>query len=167
MMDLKNLKSLIKLMVENDLTEVELQDAQGEKVALKRGRGDGPVTYVTSAPPTIGNVVPTPAPAGVNVTSSSSASTSTGATADSDADAGLVAIRSPMVGTFYASPSPEAKPFVTVGGKVTPDTVVCIIEAMKVFNEIKAETSGTVVKVLVSSGKAVEFGQPMFMIKAD
>ncbi len=166
MIDLKNLKSLIKLMVENDLTEVELQDAQGEKVALKRGRADGPVTYVTSAPPTVGTIAPAPVAAAVNTTSSTSAA-STSATSGSDADAGLVPISSPMVGTFYASPSPEAKPFVTVGSRVTADTVVCIIEAMKVFNEIKAETSGTVVKVLTTSGKAVEFGQPLFMIQPE
>ena len=161
MMDLKNLKSLIKLMVENDLTEVELQDAKGEKVALKRGKGEGQVTYVTAAPPST--------PAVSSATTATGAPSSPAGTALSvpEENEGLVPIVSPMVGTFYASPSPEAKPFVMPGSKVTPDTVVCIIEAMKVFNEIKAETSGTVVKVLVASGKAVEFGQPLFMIQPD
>ncbi|MFW6032924.1 MAG: acetyl-CoA carboxylase biotin carboxyl carrier protein, partial [Phycisphaeraceae bacterium] len=73
-------------------------------------------------------------------------------------------IDSPMVGTFYSSPTPDAKAFVAVGDTVEPDTVVCIIEAMKVFNEIKAETSGTITKVLVENGQAVEFGQPLFEI---
>ena len=70
-----------------------------------------------------------------------------------------------MVGTFYASPGPDKAPFISVGAKVGPDTTVCLIEAMKIFNEIKAERSGTIVKVLVPSGQAVEFGQPLFMIK--
>jgi acetyl-CoA carboxylase biotin carboxyl carrier protein len=80
-------------------------------------------------------------------------------------DEGLVAIESPMVGTYYASPSPDKPPFVSVGGQVGPNSVVCLVEAMKIFNEIKAERSGTIVKVLVQSGQAVEFGQPLFMIK--
>lgn len=171
MMDLKNLKMLIKLMVENDLTEVELQDAKGEKVALKRGRADGPVTMVAapSYPSLPSPAVAVPAVTG-NIPASVPASTvGSGSSAGGQVDenAGLVPINSPMVGTFYASSSPEAKPFVAPGSKVTPDTVVCIIEAMKVFNEIKAETSGTLIKVLVTSGKAVEFGQPLFMIQPD
>jgi acetyl-CoA carboxylase biotin carboxyl carrier protein len=80
-------------------------------------------------------------------------------------DAGLVAIESPMVGTFYASPGPDKPPFVAVGAQLGPDSVVCLVEAMKIFNEIKAERGGTVAKILVKSGQAVEFGQPLFMIK--
>jgi acetyl-CoA carboxylase biotin carboxyl carrier protein len=80
-------------------------------------------------------------------------------------DAGLIAIESPMVGTFYASPSPDKPSFVSVGGEVGPNSVVCLVEAMKIFNEIKAERSGTIAKVLVKSGQAVEFGQPLYMIK--
>jgi acetyl-CoA carboxylase biotin carboxyl carrier protein len=76
-----------------------------------------------------------------------------------------VAIESPMVGTFYASPSPDKPPFVAVGAQVGPNSVVCLVEAMKIFNEIKAERSGTIVKMMVQSGQAVEFGQPLFMIK--
>ncbi|MEX2387040.1 MAG: acetyl-CoA carboxylase biotin carboxyl carrier protein, partial [Phycisphaeraceae bacterium] len=78
-----------------------------------------------------------------------------------------VAIKSPMVGTYYSSASPDAKPYLQVGDKVEPDTVVCLIEAMKVFNEIKAETSGTVTRILVENGQAVEFDQPLFEIKPD
>ena len=72
-----------------------------------------------------------------------------------------------MVGTFYPASSPDARPYVQVGDKVEPDTVVCLIEAMKVFNEIKAETRGTVVRILIENGQAVEFDQPMFEIKPD
>ena len=79
----------------------------------------------------------------------------------------LVEIKSPIVGTFYATPSPDSEPFVEVGTVVNPQTVVCIIEAMKVLNEIKAETSGTIVEVLVTSGQAVEYGQPLFKVKPE
>jgi acetyl-CoA carboxylase biotin carboxyl carrier protein len=87
--------------------------------------------------------------------------------ASASKDDGGVTIDSPMVGTFYTASSPDAKAFANVGDKVGPDTVVCIIEAMKVFNEIKAETTGTIVKVLVENGDAVEFGQPLYTIKPD
>jgi acetyl-CoA carboxylase biotin carboxyl carrier protein len=79
--------------------------------------------------------------------------------------ANLHEIASPMVGTFYRAPSPDSAPYVELGQKVTPDTVVCIIEAMKVMNEIKAETTGTIVEILVENGKSVEFGQPLFRVK--
>jgi acetyl-CoA carboxylase biotin carboxyl carrier protein len=82
-----------------------------------------------------------------------------------DEEAGLKHIKSPMVGTFYAAPSPDAKPFVNVGSKVDEETDVCVIEAMKVFNNIKAELRGTIAKILVSSGQAVEFGQTLFLVK--
>ncbi len=151
MIDQKTLKQLIRLMVENDLTELDLED-QGEKVKLKRGPGEPGVQYV-SAPP-------------VAVANTGAAEPALPAAAPPEQE-DLVAITSPMVGTFYAAPRPDAKPFVVVGDHVNPDQVVCIIEAMKVFNEIKAETTGTIQKVLVESGQAVEFGQPVFMVKAD
>ncbi len=154
MTDLKTLKQLIRLMVENDLTELDLE-GEGEKVKLKRGSGSPQVQLVAPANAAIPAAA---APAPAAGTPSTDAKTS-------DADAGLVPIPSPMVGTFYAAPSPDAKPFVSVGDKVGPETVVCIVEAMKVFNEIKAELSGTIEKVLVESGQSVEFGQPLFMVK--
>jgi acetyl-CoA carboxylase biotin carboxyl carrier protein len=80
-------------------------------------------------------------------------------------ESNLVAIKSPMVGTFYASSSPDSKPFVSVGSRVDEETDVCIIEAMKVFNNIKAETRGTITRVLVSNGETVEFGQTLFLVK--
>ena len=84
---------------------------------------------------------------------------------ETDSESGLVAIESPMVGTFYASPAPEKPPFVSVGTSLGPDSVVCLIEAMKVFNEIKAETSGTIERVLVRNGEPVEFGQKLFLVR--
>lgn len=82
-------------------------------------------------------------------------------------DENLAEITSPIVGTFYATPSPDSDPYVEVGTAVNPQTVVCIIEAMKVLNEIKAETTGTIVEVLVTNGQAVEYGQPLFKVKTD
>jgi acetyl-CoA carboxylase biotin carboxyl carrier protein len=148
MIDVKKLKELVKLMVDNDLTELDLQD-QGERVTLKRGGGESPVQYVAPAPPQIAPVPPAPSRAEPVATP----------------EDGLVAITSPMVGTFYAAPNPETPPFVQVGARVQADTVVCVIEAMKVFNEIRAEIAGTVAKVLVENGQAVEFGQPLFLVK--
>jgi acetyl-CoA carboxylase biotin carboxyl carrier protein len=147
MMDIRKLKELIRLMVDNDLTELDLKDKE-EQVLLKRGHG-GTVTHVAPA------MVSAPAPA---------ASAPAPAPA-ADEDAGLVAIESPMVGTFYASPGPDKPPFISVGGSVGPDTTVCLVEAMKIFNEIKAERSGTVAKILVKSGQPVEFGQKLFLVK--
>ena len=155
MIDLKKLKELVKLMTENDLTELDLQDEKGEHVTLKRGGGSQPVQYVQA--PAAPQAAPTPAPA-------APAASSGGGDAPAEDD-GLVPITSPMVGTFYSSPSPDADAFVAVGSSISGDTVVCIVEAMKVFNEIKAETSGTVERIMVENGQPVEFGQPLFLIK--
>jgi acetyl-CoA carboxylase biotin carboxyl carrier protein len=110
-----------------------------------------------------------PVPAHAGLSSGANASRSTGGSASAPSaledEAGLHRIESPMVGTFYASPKPDAKTFVAVGAAVTPETTVCIIEAMKIFNEIKAECAGTIEKILVKSGQAVEFGQPLFLVR--
>jgi acetyl-CoA carboxylase biotin carboxyl carrier protein len=152
-MDLKNLKILIKLMVDNGLTEVDLKDAQGECVKLKRG-GDT-VQYV----PAPQSFAPQP------LTASQPAATPPAASAGQSSDDGLKTITSPMVGTFYASSSPDAPPFVNIGDRISDESVVCLVEAMKVFNEIKAEIGGTIQAVLVASGQAVEYGQPLFKVK--
>jgi len=150
MTDLKTLKQLARLMVEHSLTELEL-DSEGVRVKLKRG-GESTGTVVHMA-----HAGPAPAAPATPVAAPTSAAPAV--------DEGLVAITSPMVGTFYAASSPDAKPFMAPGDRVGPESVVCIIEAMKVFNEIKAELSGTVEKVMVSSGQAVEFGQPLFLVR--
>ena len=156
MMDIRKLKELIRLMVDNDLTELDLKDKE-EQVLLKRGHG-GTVTHVTPA------VMSAPAAAPAAAAPAPKAAAPSAAPAADD-DAGLVAIESPMVGTFYASPGPDKPAFVSVGSEVGADTTVCLVEAMKIFNEIKAERSGTVAKILVKSGQPVEFGQKLFLIK--
>ena len=148
--NLKKVQEVIELMKENDLVEVEIVDGD-KKILVKRPSAAAPVvTHVPMAAPV--------APA---------AGAAPAAAAPADADEGLEEITSPIVGTFYASPSPDSKAFVAVGDRVEADTVVCIIEAMKVMNEIKAETSGTVAKVLRKAGEAVEFGQALFKIQPD
>ncbi|MEM1355372.1 MAG: acetyl-CoA carboxylase biotin carboxyl carrier protein [Planctomycetota bacterium] len=152
MIDLKKLEKLVALMVENDLTEIDLADEK-ENVTLRRGSAPGSVAGPVQmiSPPVVSPAPATPIPAPASTTESAPA---TGPTIDS-----------PMVGSFYSASSPDAEPFVKVGDTVTADTVVCIVEAMKVFNEIKAEQSGKVKAVLVSNGDAVEFGQPLFELE--
>jgi len=155
MIDIRKLKELVKLMVENDLSELDLRDEQ-ETVVVKRGLAaaipsHAPVAYAV------------PAAAGSGAARSSAGSDDSPPSVEDEP--GLVAITSPMVGTFYAQSDPESAPFVTVGSAVGPDTVVCIVEAMKVFSEIKAECSGTLVKVLVNNGEAVEYGQKLFLVR--
>lgn len=150
MPDLKTLKQLVRLMQEADLTELDIEQ-EGEKIKLKRGSVSvGSSTHAPAAP-----APPAQLPA--------AALAAPAAPAPTPEPAGNT-INSPMVGTYYSAPSPDAKPFVQVGDQVGPDTVICIIEAMKVFNEIKAETSGTVQKILVENGQAVEFGQKLLVI---
>ncbi len=155
MIDIRKLKELVRLMVENDLAELDLKDQQ-ETVSIKRGREGVPVVQSVAAP------VPVAAPA-TNGAPAPAAPPAADAPAADHGD--LVAIESPMVGTFYASPDPESPLFVEVGKAVNASTTVCLIEAMKVFNEIKAETTGTVEQVCVENGAAVEFGQTLFLVR--
>ncbi|HEX4125549.1 MAG TPA: acetyl-CoA carboxylase biotin carboxyl carrier protein [Tepidisphaeraceae bacterium] len=153
-MDVGLLEKIVRLMSANDLNTVDVRDGD-RRVILKRGAVEAPrMTYL--APPM--SAAPAPA-AAVN------AGGGEGASADAGDDAGLLPIKSPMVGTFYAAPSKGAKPFVTAGSAVEEETDVCIVEAMKVFNNIKAECRGTVARILVSDGQSVEFGTVMFLVK--
>ncbi len=149
MIDIRKLKELVRLMVANELTELDLRDSE-EQVTLRRGgSANGPpvlTAAATAAPPAAtmaGGAAATPA----------------------EDDHGLVKIESPMVGTFYTAPNPDSSPFISVGSEVGPDTAVCIVEAMKIFNEIKAECSGTIHRVVAKNGEAVEFGQVLFLVK--
>jgi len=153
MIDIRKLESLVRLMVENDLTELDLKDGE-ETVTVKRG--GKPV--VVAAPPAAPAVALAPAPA-------PAAAAPAPAAPKADDDAGCIAVESPMVGTFYATPGPDKPPFAQVGTQVGPESIVCLVEAMKIFNEIKAEKSGTIHNTLVKSGQPVEFGQKLLLIK--
>jgi acetyl-CoA carboxylase biotin carboxyl carrier protein len=152
--DLKDIKAIIDLMKKNSITEFELE-RQDSKIRLKRGlNGGSPVIQQEDSnaaiPALMQPAIAAPAPA---------------TAAAPPAATGEIDIKSPMIGTFYRAPSPEAGNYIEVGASVTPETVVCIIEAMKVMNEIKAEVKGVVTQVLVENAKPVEFGQPLFKVR--
>ena len=139
-MDIDEIRELVRLMVDNELAELDVSDGEN-KIKLKRGAGGEPV--VIAAPvPQAGPVEVAPA-----------------------VEDSLVEIRSPMVGTFYIATSPDTEAFVSIGSDVGEDTVVCIVEAMKVMNEIKAECIGTIVEICVRNAQPVEYGQVLFKVK--
>jgi len=149
--DVKKVRRLVEMMEQHDLAEIDLRQGD-QRIRLRRG-AEVQLTPAMHYPPVA------PAPQGP-----ASGQSVGGATASAPADADLKVVTSPMVGTFYAAPNPESPAFVKVGDHVGPESVVCIIEAMKVFNEIQAELSGRVAAVLVETGQPVEFGQPLFKI---
>ena len=149
-MDMDELHKLIELMNENELLELELVE-DSKKIRLKKKYDGGP--KVIAAPMAAAPMAQAAAPAAAPQE------------APAGAPAGTIEIKSPMVGTFYRSANPESPPYVDEGDEVNADTVVCIVEAMKVFNEIKAEMEGTIVSILVENGQTVEYGQPMFLVK--
>jgi acetyl-CoA carboxylase biotin carboxyl carrier protein len=156
--DLQKISELIEIMKENDLIEVEIKHGD-DRIFLKRSQPH----------PSLGRTVTTVPVVGPGM---SAASVHLNEAQTSAAEArllreGLVEIKSPLIGTYYATPSPDSGPYVEVGSHVNAQTVVCIVEAMKVMNEIKAETVGTIVEILVSNGQAVEYGQVLFRVKPD
>jgi len=156
MIDIRKLKELVKLMVANDLSEMDLRDSD-EQVTIRR-HGD----VVVTAP----SVVNAASPNTVETTSQVAVLDSSAVvSAQNQGTEEGTPIVSPMVGTFFASSDPDSPAFVKVGDAIGEDTTVCIIEAMKIFNEINAQCSGVIVKVLVSNGDPVEFGQTLFLVK--
>jgi acetyl-CoA carboxylase biotin carboxyl carrier protein len=148
--DLKDIKAIIDLMRKNSVSEFELEK-QDFKIRLKRGTNGGAASAEDA--PTITYGIPAAIPQQVAVSPGA-------APVSNELD-----IKSPMIGTFYRSPSPESASYVEVGTEVNPETVVCIIEAMKVMNEIKAEAKGIITQVMVENAKPVEFGQALFKIR--
>jgi acetyl-CoA carboxylase biotin carboxyl carrier protein len=156
-MDIKEIKAVIDLMRKNSLTEFEYEK-DGTKIRIQRGP-DGKPQVFSSSPNLLATPTLVPIPTALPSVPLAPSTTPT-PPAES-----LPTINSPMVGTFYGSPAPDAPAYISVGTAVTPESVVCIIEAMKVMNEIKAEMSGTITEILVESGKPVEFGKPLFRIR--
>jgi len=153
-LDLTKIKQVVDLMKKSDLSEFEIQD-QEFKLRIKRdlpGRAFAPAPAPAAAPAYAAPAAPAPAAPGAPAAAPA-------------VDPTIKTINSPMVGTFYTTPSPENPPFVAVGSTIKVDAVVCIIEAMKVMNEIPSEIAGTVVECLVANGTSVEFGQPLFRVK--
>lgn len=154
-MDIKEIRTLIDLMKKNGVAVFKME-REGFKITLKTAGAVGPAHYLTNQP-----VFSVSEPAALpSINSEAPAAPAVPAAAT-----GGIEIKSPMVGTFYTAPSPESPAFLTVGQQVTPDTVVCIIEAMKVMNEVKAEVSGVVTEICAENGKPVQFGQALFRLK--
>jgi acetyl-CoA carboxylase biotin carboxyl carrier protein len=154
--DIKDIKAIIDLMKKNSITEFELE-RQDSKIRLKRGSNGGAPVVQYDEPIVTAGAVPVLPPVAVTPPVLP--------TAPPVQATGEVEIKSPMIGTFYRAPSPEAASYVEVGTEISPETVVCIIEAMKVMNEIKAEVKGVITQVLVENAKPVEFGQPLFKVR--
>lgn len=153
-MNFKEIKELINILNNSNLTEISIED-KGTTINLKKEKEI--VTQQISAPQQMVAPTVTAEPVQVNAASVDTPTT--------EADASLKTITAPMVGTFYKSPSPEESAYVQIGDQVTPDTTVCILEAMKLFNEIQAEVAGEIVEILVEDGQMVEYGQALFKVK--
>lgn len=152
LIDPQQIRDLVQLMKDHDLIEIDLRDGD-QQISLKRSGPVPPPVAAAMAPPVV--VAPVP------VTAAPSAAEPAAA----DDTEGLEPIKSPMVGTLYMRPDPESEPFVAVGSEITEDTIVCVIEAMKVFNEIKAEVAGTIERILVDNETPVEYGQPLILVR--
>ncbi|MEZ6004592.1 MAG: acetyl-CoA carboxylase biotin carboxyl carrier protein [Planctomycetota bacterium] len=156
-MDLKLIRNLVRLMERGELSELEIEDQSAQlRVHLRRGAAAPTGAPVMMVPP------PTAAPV---MPMAMEAPGAHGRPEAGSRPAGVVEITSPMVGTFYRSPNPESEPYAAIGMRVGEESVVCIIEAMKVMNEIRAEVQGEIVEILVENGEPVEFGQPLFLVK--
>jgi acetyl-CoA carboxylase biotin carboxyl carrier protein len=149
-MDLRKLKKLIDLVQESGIAELEITEGEEKVRIVKNGQSAAPVAPVAPVPPiALAAPLPPPAPAPVE---------------EKEKPADGHAVKSPMVGTFYRTPSPDAKPFVEVGQSVKEGQIICIIEAMKLMNEIECDKTGIVKAILVENGQPVEYGQPLFLI---
>ncbi|MBC3070626.1 acetyl-CoA carboxylase biotin carboxyl carrier protein [Staphylococcus capitis] len=157
-MNFKEIKELIEILDQSNLTEINIEDNKGSVVNLKKEKETEIITPQVAQQPAQQISQPQAAPQPQSTTQS-------GEETQESASDNYETINAPMVGTFYKSPSPEEDTYVQVGDKVSNDTTVCILEAMKLFNEIQAETSGEIVEILVEDGQMVEYGQPLFKVK--
>ena len=158
-MDIKDIQNLIKFVAKSGASEVKLE-MEDVKITIRTGSDKSETTILHQAPMGMAQMPVAPqVPVAPQPTETPKADTGS-----KDESSKYIEIKSPIIGTFYRKPSPDKPVFVEVGGAVTPTTVVCMVEAMKLFNEIEAEVSGKIVKVLVEDGTPVEFGQPIFLV---
>ena len=162
--DVQKIKELIEIMKRNELVEVEISHGD-DKIFLKRSQPQHAVGLGRPAVPIAGRDI-SAVPAGAN-SAQMPLQAEAPAVSEAQVKEDLIEIKSPLVGTFYANPSPDSDPYVEVGSYVDAQAVVCIIEAMKVMNEIKTETSGTIAEILVTNGQAVDYGQVLFRLRPD
>ncbi|SMG27912.1 acetyl-CoA carboxylase biotin carboxyl carrier protein [Paenibacillus aquistagni] len=164
MFKISEIKELIKLLDQTSVHELEVEN-EGFRLSIRKP-GKTEVVAVQASQPAPVYSVPQAVPA-VQATPAPAAAETVAAPAKEDSDAGLHQIVSPMVGTFYSAPSPDSPSYVQVGDKVNEKSIVCILEAMKLMNELEAEVKGEIVKVLVENGQLVEYGQPLFLVKPE
>lgn len=154
-MDIKQIQDLIKFVSKSGVNEVSIEE-KDFKITIKTNQEP---TYVTAAIPAVAPVAAPTAPV-----APASAPVAVVATPAADDESHLITVKSPMIGTFYRSPGPDKASFVNVGDDITPGKVICIVEAMKLFNEIESEVSGKIVKILVNDAQPVEYDQPLFLV---
>ena len=159
-MDLNYLKKVIKILDSSNLNEIEIEE-EGLKVRLSKGSGAPAAQAVHAAMP----VMQAPVQQEASQKPSTEKSEAKGDSSEESIPSNVREVKSPMVGTFYRAPSPDADPFVNVGDDVKQGTVICIVEAMKLMNEIEAEVTGKIVKILVEDAQAVEYNQPLFLVE--
>ena len=164
-MDLKELKEILQILEEQEITEFELEE-EGMKLRIRRAPPAAPGSTSAAIAPLLVAAVPAPAMGGVAPAGPGPAPVAAPAEAPAE-EPGLVVVKSPIVGTFYRTPDPNSPPFVNVGDHVRVGQVICIIEAMKLMNEIEAELGGEIVKIHHESGQPVQFGEPLFSIRSD
>lgn len=153
--NIKSVKKIIALMKKQEVTELDIEQ-EGVRIHIKRGSKDVPPQVLTSFPAMVASPqAPAPAPTAAPE----------GTPAPAVGEEGMIVVDSPMVGTFYISPGPDAPPYVKIGEAVKEGQTLCTIEAMKLMNEVKAESAGTVARILVENGQTVEFGQKLFLIQ--
>jgi oxaloacetate decarboxylase alpha subunit len=154
--DLNDIKELLRILQQQEISEFELEH-EGVKLRIRKEPSGVPVAHAAPQPIAPGGAIGDPASFGEGRGV---------ARTEAPQEEGLILIKSPMVGTFYRTPSPESPPFVHVGDRIRPGQVLCIIEAMKLMNEIEAEQAGEIVSIVVESGQAVQYGDPLFTIRA-
>ena len=160
-LDISHLREILRLCRENEIAELKIKH-KGTQIYIRGKASEPPVppSYVVSGPPVPATPSAPPPPVPREEEAARAVETE-----EEEPEKGYAVVRSPMVGTFYRAPAPDAAPFVEVGDEVKDNTVLCIVEAMKLMNEIKAETRGTVAKILVENGQPVEYNQPLFYVK--
>ncbi|MDN4074701.1 acetyl-CoA carboxylase biotin carboxyl carrier protein [Fictibacillus terranigra] len=166
MFKIQEIRELIKLIDKSSIDEFQYEN-DGEKIVLKKNETSIQQGLEQAAAPAAIQTAPPAQAVQPAAAPSAPAEAPAAPVAEKKEDANLHKIESPMVGTFYASPSPETPVYVKTGDKVSKDSIVCIIEAMKLFNEIEAEVNGEIVEILVENGQLVEYGQPLFLVKAE
>ena len=165
MLKVQEIRELIKLIDHSNIDEF-IFEQEGSKIQMKKNTSEM-VNVVQSSKQPVVEMVHKPKVAELSMKQAMALETVSEPVTTVEEDASLHKIVSPMVGTFYQSPSPEVDAYVKVGSKITKDSIVCIVEAMKLFNEIEAEVDGEIVEILVKNGQLVEYGQPLFLVKPE